>query len=125
MGPADSRTASTHHPDRNALALDSPEPANRRHVTRNLDRRLESLPDWHPSSPRYADQVRPLTDAEHADHITDVQLRRGEARAAGAATDRQHTLDVDREIWSHDRRVSHDSIIEHCYLGASDVPCDG
>ncbi len=125
MGPADSRTASTHHPDRNAVALDLPEPADRRHLTRDLDRRLESLPDWHPSSPRHADQVRPLTDAEHADHIAEVQLERGEARAAGAATDRQYTLDVDREIWSHDRRVSHDSIIEHCYLDASDVPCDG
>ena len=45
-----------------------------------LDRRLGDLPAGHPSSPRYADagaadRVRPLTDAEHAEHVADVRHR--------------------------------------------------
>ncbi len=124
MGTADSRTASPHHPDGTALALDPPESANRRHLTRNLDRRLESLPDWHPSSPRYADQVRPLTDAEHADHIAAVRARLAEAHSHGLATDRAFAIDEDGQAWSAGRRRLHGQIIDDLYDRASAVPCE-
>ena len=71
----------------------------------SLERRLERLPDTHPASPRYAradrvtevdertDDVRPLTDAEHAEHVAEVRTRLDEARKAGLATDSQYTID--------------------------------
>ena len=59
----------------------------------SLHRRLDKLSDRHPSSPRYgqdnrAADVRPLTDAEHAEHVAFVRTRLDEARKAGLASDR-------------------------------------
>lgn len=125
MGPADSRTASTHHPDRNAVALDLPEPADRRHLTRDLDRRLESLPDWHPSSPRYADQVRPLTDAEHADHIAKIRSALDAAKTGGLSTDRLFTTDAKHRVWSDERAAQQDEVIADLYWRSQVVPCEG
>jgi predicted ABC-type ATPase len=108
----------------------------------SLDQRLRQLPDGHPSSPHYAesgrridggrddgrrveaDRIRPLTDAEHADHVADVKVRLADARAAGVATEFQHTIDPDHEFWSSDREVAHDSILSNQYAVASSVPCD-
>lgn len=111
--------------------------------TAALDERLERLSDSHPASPRYGmdargadqaakferaddaqDRVRPLTDAEHADHIAEVEARLDAAREAGLATDVQHTIDPDREIWSRDRRALHDAVIEDLYAAGSEVPCE-
>lgn len=107
-----------------------------------LERRLEQLPDGHPSSPRYldgarppesrgdasvrreADRVRPLTDAEHFTHVADVKVRLATARKAGLATEFQHTIDPDREIWSRARRVLHDQIVDDRYGAATGVPCE-
>lgn len=107
-----------------------------------LERRLDRLPDGHPSSPRYldgarsaesrgdgsvrreADRVRPLTDAEHRRHVADVEIRLASAREAGLATEFQHTIDPDHEIWSQARRVLHDQIIDDIYGAASGVPCE-
>ena len=107
-----------------------------------LDRRLQELPEGHPSSPGYAeaargidsggddgeridaDRIRPLTDAEHADHVADIKARLDHARAAGMATDCQHTLDPGREVWSKERRALHDLIISDLYSAASDAPCE-
>jgi predicted ABC-type ATPase len=96
----------------------------------DLDRRLDRLPDGHPSSPRYAsdkrdaDDVRPLTDAEHADHVADVKVRLAEAREAGLATYLQHTVDDRHEVWSYERRVLHDDLVQSLYSMASAAPCD-
>ena len=107
-----------------------------------LERRLDQLPHGHPSSPRYldgaqqpdcrgdssvrqeADRVRPLTDAEHIRHVADVKVRLANARKAGLATEFQHTIDPDHEIWSKARRVLHDQIVSDRYGAASGVPCE-
>lgn len=93
--------------------------------------RLASLPDGHPSSPRYADasshatdRVRPLTDAEHAEHVADVTARLAMAREARLATQFRHTLDPRQEIWSAQRRALHDQMISERYANACHVPCD-
>jgi predicted ABC-type ATPase len=108
----------------------------------SLQRRLERLPDNHPASPRYvrdahgpaepdrpdaADgsaetEVRPLTDAEHADHVADVRVRLEKARAAGLSTDVQHTIDDEREIWSDEREALHDALLDDLYGQAASVP---
>jgi hypothetical protein len=113
-----------------------------------LRKRLRRLPPGHPSSPveadgtprppeaglvrrepsdtnqdREADQ-RPLTDAEHAEHVSEVRALLDKARADGLATDQQHTIDPAREVWSDDRDALHDSIIDDLYAKASDVPCE-
>ena len=113
-----------------------------------LRRRLERLPPGHPSSPVEADGTprppepglgcrspsdadrageadrRPLTDAEHAEHVGEVRTLLDKARADGLATDRQHTIDPDNEQWTDDRALMQDAIITDLYTAASDVPCE-
>jgi predicted kinase len=94
----------------------------------SLERRLEQLPDNHPASPRYGrdnrGDVRPLTDAEHAEHVADVRARLDEARKAGLATDVQHTIDLKHEIWSDEREALHDALLDDIYSQASSVPSE-
>jgi predicted ABC-type ATPase len=91
--------------------------------------KLARLPDGHPSSPRYADvsraadQLRPLTDAEHAGHVAEVTARLAGAREARLATQFRHTIDPGREVWSVQRRVLHDQIVNDCHAAACRVPC--
>jgi predicted ABC-type ATPase len=106
------------------------------HGLASLERRLERLPDTHPASPRYspadrvpeveerADDVRPLTDAEHAEHVAEVRTRLDEARKAGLATDSQYTIDRAHEIWSDEREALHDHLLDELYAGAASVPND-
>jgi len=109
-----------------------------------LRQRLARLPPGHPSSPVDADGTprpperglgagreaadaadrRPLTDAEHAEHVTQVKERLDKARADGLATDRQYTIDPAREVWADQRDAQHDSIIDDLYARAADVPCE-
>jgi predicted kinase len=101
---------------------------------RGLEQRLERMADGHPSNPRYAgdgtaskaaDRVRPLTDAEHAEHVAEVKARLEEARAAGLETDIQYTLDEGREIWTDERDAAHGAVVEYLYARAAMVPCEG
>jgi predicted kinase len=113
-----------------------------------LRQRLQRLPPGHPSSPLEADGTprpqepglacressdaaelreadwQPLTDAEHAEHVSEVRALLDKARADGLATDRQHTTDPDNEQWTYDRALIQDSIIRDLYTAASHVPCD-
>src|SRR5579875_2863589 len=100
--------------------------------------RLDRLPDGHPSSPRHAngtckpadlglydiDEARPLTDAEHAEHVRDVRERLDKARADGLASHVTHTIDPRHTVWSTDRDAEHDAIIADLYAAASAVPCE-
>jgi hypothetical protein len=103
-----------------------------------LRQRLGRLPPGHPSSPAETDGTprppqlglrcrdspyvnsaddadwRPLTDAEYAEHVTKVRDLLDKARADGLTTDRQHTIDPAREVWSGERETLQDSIIEDC-----------
>ena len=114
----------------------------------DLEQRLRRLPPGHPSSPVESDGTprppepglrcrespdasppgdtdwRPLTDAEYAEHVTKVRDHLDKARADGLATDRQHTIDPAREVWSAERETLQDSIIEDLYRNASGVPCE-
>jgi predicted kinase len=67
---------------------------------------------------------RPLTDAEHAEHVTDVRELLDKARADGLDTRLRYTIDPDHEQWSEDRTVLHDAIIADLYTAAKDVPCE-
>jgi predicted kinase len=112
-----------------------------------LGRRLEHLADGHPSGPGYTagwpradqvrsaapgdarrakspDQVRPLTDAEHGLHVAEVRLRLSEARSAGLASDRQHTIDPRGEFWSGQRQLLHDQLVDELYGARLQAPCE-
>jgi predicted kinase len=113
-----------------------------------LARRLRQLPPGHPSSPVEADgtprppepglrcrapsdtgrareaDLHPLSDAEHAEHVSEVRALLDKARADGLATDRQYTMDPDNEQWTDDRVLMQDAIISDLYTAAGDVPCD-
>jgi predicted kinase len=71
-----------------------------------------------------ADQKYLVTDAEWAEHITDVRTRLGDARRAGLATDRQFTTDQDREQWTPARDRIQGELAADLYERARDVPCD-
>jgi predicted kinase len=113
-----------------------------------LRQRLQRLPPGHPSSPVEADGTqrppepglrshetldadtspeadsRPLTDAEHAEHVKEVRARLDKARADGLATETRYVTDPDGETWAAERRAGHDAIIAHLYAAAGDVPCE-
>jgi predicted kinase len=100
-------------------------------VARRLEQRLERLAAGHPSSPDYADrrgptdQVCPLTDAEHAEHVAEVEVRLEDARAAGFETHIQYTIDQEHEVWSDERDADHGAIVEDLYARSFAVPCEG
>jgi predicted kinase len=114
----------------------------------DLRQRLERLPPGHPSSPVEADgsprppepglrcrdssdaptprdaDRRPLTDAEHTEHVSEVRALLDKARADGLVTKLKHTIDSDHEQWSDERTELHDTILAHLYSAAREVPCD-
>jgi predicted kinase len=123
--------------DARSGVADRPEDADARAARSDpvSDRRLEDLPDSHPSSPRYADsaagrtadpadRIRPLTDAEHAEHVAEVRTRLADSRARGLETNERYTIDAAGEIWSPERTELHNEIVAHLYSQASDAPCD-
>jgi predicted kinase len=83
----------------------------------------DDCPHEPPREPGDADW-RPLTDAEHAEHVTDDRARLDKARADGLETRLQHTTDADHEQWSEERAVMHDEIIAYMCEAAHDVPCE-
>jgi predicted ABC-type ATPase len=113
---------------------------------------MDQLPPGHPSSPYNADGSRqqavrlrdldpvteddelghddraadkiPFTEAEWADHLSDVRNRLEKAQADGLATDRQYTIDPDRSRWTRDRRHLQEEIVQSLYEKADDVPND-
>jgi predicted kinase len=104
-----------------------------------LERRLAKLPDGHPSSSGYGDaavssergddngepdRVEPLTDAEWAEHLAEVETKLDKARAAGLTTYVQHTIDPANEFWSDEREKLHDEIVDDLYGRSETVPCE-
>ena len=86
---------------------------------------VESLPEA--ASPDDANRpadIRPYTDAEWADHITEVRTHLDKARSDGLSTDRQYAIDEDGEAWIPARREVHGEIIEELYARSSNVPCE-
>jgi predicted ABC-type ATPase len=120
----------------------------------DLQARLERLPANHPSSPFRDDGTRkppppdlsehelplpdepgyterdlkspvePLTDSEYSAGAQEARERLDQARVEKLATNEQHTVDPQRQVWSADRVAFHDEIIEDLYQQAADVPCD-
>ncbi len=101
---------------------------------RGLQDRLERLADAHPSSPRHpdrwwsdgdggTDRVRPLTDAEHAEHITEVRDRLADAHGAGLQTHLSYSVDGG-DTWTDERDALHDALVEYLYARSSHVPCE-
>jgi predicted kinase len=106
--------------------------AKRSATATSLERRLDQLSAAHPSHEGHDDarrdrtpeRFRPLTDAEHADHVSDVKARLADARKAGLGTENLYTIDPDQEFWSAEREAEHDAIIETLYAAALGVPCE-
>ena len=98
----------------------------------DLELRRARLPEGHPSADGYVDsrrdrepeRVRPLTDAEYADHVTDIKTRLDEARREGRATFIQHTKDRGHEVWSEERELQHNTILDDMCAKAREVPCE-
>jgi Zeta toxin len=116
-----------------------------------LGDRLERLPPGHPSSPYEADGTRreatprlrdyddhvdedmpdqepetgfKFTDAEWAEHKEQTGDRRGAADRAHLSSQDQHTVDADHEVWSAERQVAHNVIIDRICSQAQDVPSE-
>jgi Zeta toxin len=71
-----------------------------------------------------AGAVRPRTEQERAEHITDVFARLDKAEDEGFSSNELHTIDPKGEIWSSDRTLLHQSLLDKIYSAVADVPCD-
>lgn len=70
------------------------------------------------------DQPRPLTDREWTEHLDEVRDGLDVARKTGLRTTQLHTIDGKGQVWSEERDLLHESILEEVYAKAADVPCD-
>ncbi len=70
------------------------------------------------------DSPQPVTPEEWTEHLAEVREGLDNARKAGLRTNQLHTIDRKGQIWSEERDVLHDSIIEDLYAQAADVPCN-
>jgi predicted ABC-type ATPase len=71
-----------------------------------------------------AEGFRPRTQQERAEHITDVFARLDKADDEGLSSNELHTIDPKGEIWSSDRTLLHQALLDEIYSRAADVPCD-
>ena len=71
-----------------------------------------------------AEPVRPHTEQERAEHITDAFARLDKADNEGFSSNELHTIDSKGEIWSSDRTLLHQSLLDDIYSHAADVPCN-
>jgi predicted ABC-type ATPase len=100
--------------------------------TDGLAERLISLNSGHPAAAGYADGAGPspdqrprLTEAERAEHIADVRETLADARARGLVSDRVHTTDELRKIWTPERVALQERIVNDFYAAAGSVPSEG
>ena len=70
------------------------------------------------------DRPHPLTDQEWTQHLGEVRDGLDGARREGLRTIQLYTIDGKGQIWTEERDLLHDSIIEDLYAKAKDVPCD-
>jgi hypothetical protein len=140
-------------PEDHVLGTDKP--AETRVPPENLQQRLERLPPGHPSSPYNDNGSRkppppnprpnelPLPDdppdqpaagppdqkqaTQNVERLTgpEVGNRLDQARRDGLDSVAQHTSDQKELVWSEERRLEHDSILEVLYDHATDVPSEG
>jgi len=94
-----------------------------RDSTRPADAAVGSHDSRGSGSPDRTD-ARPLTDAEHAEHVAKVRDLLDKARAEGLATESRYVVDPDTETWARERRADHNAIIADIYGAARDVPCE-
>jgi predicted kinase len=118
------------------VAADSPIELHERERLRQgqpqsgLEQRLARLTDGHPSGEGYGDggggrrpeRIRPLTDAEYADHIKYVEAKLEAARAAGLATHERHTVDRGNQVWAAKRELEHNAIVDYFHEASRNVP---
>lgn len=141
--PADSEEARSGEPDDEnshtpqlARGTDSGTDIPRaQHAHQADDERLGDAPDHediaqehaaNPESRDAQDNDRPhsLSDQEWTEHLEEVRDGLDAARREGLRTIQLYTIDEKGQIWSEERDLLHDSIIEDFYAEAKDVPCD-
>jgi predicted ABC-type ATPase len=105
-----------------------------------LDERLARLSARHPSSPSFPkdspradrppdgpgsselhDRIQRAADAARR---PDLDARLAQCKAAGLQTHVQHSLDGGHEVWTDEREVLHNEIVDDLYAAARDVPCE-
>jgi hypothetical protein len=97
------------------------------------DSQPKHAPTFDPESPyeesvepdgEAAELARPRTEQERAEHIADVFARLDKADDEGFSSNELHTIDPKGEIWSSDRTLLHQSLLDAIYSHAADVPCN-
>ena len=68
--------------------------------------------------------IKPLTDAEYAEHIHEVRQRLAQARTEGLVSNEKYTTDARGEVWLEEREVFHNAIIDDLYERAVNVPIE-
>jgi Zeta toxin len=105
----------------------SPEYQDLRAHSRNVDGQpgVVHADGEHLTAEKADDRSAQSTPADRADRPTDLTAIVADARRAGLATDRLHTIDDRRTVWSAERADLHDQIIDDLYAKAGSVPCEG
>jgi predicted kinase len=67
-------------------------------------------------------QYKSLTDAEFHSHVQQMEAKVEQALRNGLATDQQHSLDGDGQVWSPERAALHTAIIKEYMARQVDVP---
>ena len=70
-----------------------------------------------------SDRLRPLTDAEWAGHLIEVREGLAQAESKGLTPERMYTINGAGEVWTDERELMHQSILEKFYSEAANVPC--
>jgi predicted ABC-type ATPase len=119
------RTADTHKADdeRSIGTLDHQDVAQENHGGPESSEDTSSQNDTADAT-QHDDQPNPLTNQEWAEHLDNVRDGLDQARKAGLRTSQLYTIDGKGQIWSEERDLLHDSILEDFYAKAKDVPCD-
>jgi predicted kinase len=71
------------------------------------------------------DRPSRLTDREHAERVDGVRAVLAEAVKAGLTTDRLHTSNERRTVWTADRVALQKQVVNDLYTESSAVPCEG
>jgi predicted kinase len=113
--------------------VDAPNLTDARPSAADLTGRLAGLGDAHPSGAGYDSRVHNdgserrvrLTDPEHTDRVDDARTVLADAVKAGLTTDRLHTSNERRTVWTPDRAALQKQVVNDLYAAASAVPCEG
>ena len=92
--------------------------------TKPTNIQVDDLPGIDKDAGHIEDKPHPLSNQEWAEHLDEVRDGLADRLAAGLRVTDRYTIDGKGQVWSEERDLLHDSIIDDFYTIVTDVPCD-